>query len=197
MYSLQTSVDINGHEYMITDNGDFRMVLDCFSALGDEKLSEDYRVLASLLIFYNELNSFEDLTECQDDLEELVKGMYKFFNCGQDKSPGAETGHNLIDWDGDSQMICSAINNVAKMEIRALPYLHWWTFIGYYSSVGESVLSTVVSIRHKIVTHRKLEKWEKDFKKDNPDYFHWKSNSVQDREMEDLIRELWNQGGEN
>ena len=86
MYSLQTSVDINGHKYNITDNGDFRMVLDCFSALGDEKLSEDYRVLASLLIFYNELNSFDDLAKHQDDLEELVKGMFKFFNCGQDPS---------------------------------------------------------------------------------------------------------------
>jgi hypothetical protein len=180
---------------MITEDGDFRMVLDCFSALGDEKLGEDYRVLAALLIFYNELNSFDDLALCSEDLEELVNGMYKFFNCGQDKSPGAETEHTLIDWDGDSQMICSAINNVAKLEIRSLPYLHWWTFMGYYGSVGESVLSTVVGIRNKIVKHKKLEKWEQEFKKSNPSYFHWKSTSVKDRETEDLIRELWNQGG--
>lgn len=196
MYSLQTSVDINGHNFTITHNGDFRMVLDCFDALGDEKMSEDYRVLACLLIFYNELNSFDDLNKYQNYLKELVENMYKFFNCGQEKSPGAETGRNLIDWSGDSQMICSAINNVAKMEIRSLPYLHWWTFMGYYSSVGESVLSTVVSIRNKIVRHKKLEKWEKEFKKDNPEYFHWKSSTVTDRETEDLIRELWNQGGE-
>lgn len=196
MYSLQNSVEVNDHIYTITNNGDFRMVLDCFNALGDEELSEDYRVLACLLIFYNELNSFDDIRENEDDLEKLVTDMYKFFNCGKDKSPGAETSHNLIDWDEDSQMICSAINNVAKVEIRSLPYLHWWTFMGYYSSVGESVLSTVVSIRNKIVTHKKLEKWEKEFKRDNPNYFHWKSNSVQDREMENLIRELWNQGGE-
>lgn len=196
MYSLQTSVDINDHNYTITNDGDFRMVLDCFSALGDEELSEDYRVLACLLIFYNELNSFEDIMDCEDDLEELVKNMYKFFNCGQNKSPGAETQRNLIDWVEDSQMICSAINNVAKIEVRSLPYLHWWTFMGYYSSIGESVLSTVVSIRHKIITHKKLEKWEKDFKKDNPSYFHWKSSTVADREVENLVRELWNQGGE-
>jgi hypothetical protein len=172
------------------------MVLDCFSALGDEKLSEDYRVLACLLIFYNELNSFEDINENQDYLQDLVKSMYNFFNCGQKESPGAVTGHVLIDWEGDSQMICSAINNVAKLEVRSLPYLHWWTFMGYYTSVGESVLSTVVGIRNKIAKHKKLEKWEKEFKRDNPDYFHWKSTTVSDREAEDLIRELWNKGGE-
>lgn len=196
MYSLQTSVVIGDKEFHITNDGDFRMVLDCFSALGDEEMSEDYRVLASLLIFYNEFNSVDDIMKYENDLEQLIKEMYKFFNCGQDKSPGAEMNRVLIDWDKDSQIICSAINHVANTEIRASKYLHWWTFMGYYISVGESVLSTVVGIRNKIVTHKKLEKWEKDYKKDNPEYFVWKSTTVQDRDTENLIRELWNQGGD-
>ena len=64
--------------------------------------------------------------------------------------------------------------------------------MGYYLSIGESVLATVVSIRNKIVTHQKLEKWEKEFKRDNPEYFIWRSSSVDDREAEKLIKELWN-----
>lgn len=192
MYELPTSVCVNDKKFHIRNNGDFRMVLDCFNALGDEELGEDYRVLASLIIFYNELNSLDDCMKYSDYLEELTTKMYWFFNCGQKESPGAQTSKILIDWDGDSQIICAAVNNVANVEIRALPYLHWWTFMGYYLSIGESVLATVVSIRNKIVTHKKLEKWEKEFKRDNPEYFIWRSSSVDDREAEKLIKELWN-----
>ena len=93
-------------------------------------------------------------------------------------------------------MICAAVNNVAKTEIRAIPSLHWWTFLGYYMSVGESVLSTVVGIRDKLLKHKKLEKWEQDFKKSNPKYFVWKKSTVQDREAENLIKQIWNKGGD-
>lgn len=192
MYELPTSVRVNDKEFHIRNNGDFRMVLDCFNALGDEELGEDYRVLASLIIFYNELNSLEDCEKYLDYLEELTVKMYWFFNCGQKESPGAQTSKILVDWDGDSQIICAAVNNVSNVEIRALSYLHWWTFMGYYLSIGESVLATVVSIRNKIVTHQKLEKWEKEFKRDNPEYFIWRSSSVDDREAEKIIKELWN-----
>lgn len=196
MYKLQTSVDVNGVQYNITDDGDFRMVLDCFKALTDEELSEDCRVLASLLIFYNEFKCLDDLQENGDILDELVRGMFRFINCGQDQSPGAHMSRAVIDWDKDEQMICAAINNVANTEVRASDYLHWWTFMGYYMSVGESVMSTVVSIRNKLIKHKKLEKWERDFKRDNPEYFIWKSSSVEDREAENLVRELWGKGGE-
>lgn len=196
MYQLQTSVVIEDMQFHIRNNGDFRMVLDCFKALNDETMSEDLRVLASLLIFYNEFDSYMSLIPYEMYLGDLVKEMYKFFNCGQDESPGAHTQHALIDWDKDEQIVCSAVNNVANQEIRSLEYLHWWTFIGYYMAVGESVLSTVVSIRDKITKHKKLDKWEQDFRRDNPDYFNWKSTSVQEREVENLVMELWNQGGE-
>ena len=192
MYALQTTVEVAGREFHITNNGDFRMVLDCFSALGDEQLSEDYRVLASLLIFYNEFDDMADLMEYQDYLEPLVKEMYKFFNCGSESNPGAVADRPLIDWEGDSQMISSAVNNVANKEIRAVEYMHWWTFMGYYMSVGESVLATVVGIREKVVHGKKLEKHEQEFRKKNPEYFIWKSSTVSEREADALIRELWN-----
>ena len=56
MYELPTTIEVKGRQFNIRNSGDFRMVLDCFSALQDEELSEDYRVLACLLIFYNEFN---------------------------------------------------------------------------------------------------------------------------------------------
>ncbi len=197
MYQLQKSVIIDNLQFNIRNDGDFRMVLDCFKALTDETMGEDLRVLASLLIFYNELDCYADLYKYNEEIaRKLVEEMYRFFNCGQDKSPGVRTDHNLIDWEKDEQIVCASINAVANQEVRALPYVHWWTFMGYYMGVGESVLSTIVSIRDKIVRHKKLEKWEQEFKRNNPEYFNWKSTSVKDREVENLVRELWNQGGD-
>lgn len=194
-YILPTSVEVEGIQYDITNNGDFRMVLDCFDALGDEELSEDFRVLTSVLIFYNKFETLDDLPEDTAIVEGLIRQMFWFFNCGQDEDYGSRTKRPLIDWHKDSQMICSAINKVANMEVRALPELHWWTFMGYYMSVGESTLATVVSIRDKLVNNKKLEKWEREFKRDNPDYFVWNSSTVADRAAEEWVSEIWNSGG--
>jgi hypothetical protein len=120
--------------------------------------------------------------------------MYKFINGGEEQSPGAERDVTLVDWEQDSQLVCAAINNVANQEIRSVEYLHWWTFLGYYMSIGQSVLSTVVSIRDKIAHHKKLEQWEKDFKKNNPKYFVWRQ-TAQEQDLNNLVRDIWNKGG--
>jgi len=194
MYRLPTKVIAGDLEFNIRERGDFRMVLDCFKALQDEELSEDYRVLASLLIFYNEFNDLDDLREYEPQLNDLVKEMYKFINGGEDNSPGAERDVSLVDWEQDSQIVCAAVNNVANQEIRSVEYLHWWTFLGYYMSVGQSVLSTVVGIRDKIAHHKKLEQWEKDFKKNNPKYFVWRQ-TAKEQDLNNLVRDIWNKGG--
>ena len=82
MYSLPTTIiTSNGKEHKISKNGDFRIVLECFEAINDSELSEDERVLASLLIFYNEFSDFDDiLTLHQDELSELIIKMFEFIN---------------------------------------------------------------------------------------------------------------------
>ena len=192
MYDLPTSIIVGDKEFNIREAGDFRVVLDCFSALGDIEMGENFRVLASLIIFYEDFTeeSVSEFTE--EELTELVKEMYKFFNCGQEDE--GTNSPKLIDCDKDSQMIMSAINNVAGKEVRAEKYIHWWTFIGYYMSIGESVLATVVSIRNKILKGEKLEKWEQKFRTENPNYFNWNSKSIEEQELDELVHELWNKG---
>ena len=193
MYELPTSIQIEDRQYQITNNGDYRVILDCFSALSDSELSEDEQVLASLLIFYNDFSDLEDINK--DDMEQLVKEMFKFFNCGQEDTIGANAGGQVIDWEKDSNIVTAAVNNVAGTEIRSLPYLHWWTFMGYYMSVGESVLATVVGIRNKLNKGKELEKWEKEFKQENPQYFNWKKKSKEELDLDDYVKNLWNNGG--
>lgn len=196
MYTLPTTVKIRDNDFKIRNKGDFRMVLDCFNALQDANLTQQERVISSLIIFYDDVHSYEDLCvlfKDDEDLKLAIEKMYEFFNCNQ-KEVGAKQNYKLIDWDNDSQIICSAINNVANIEIRSLEYLHWWTFMGYYISIGESVLSTVVGIRHKIATGKKLEKYEKDFKKDNPNYFNFDYRTSEQREEDAKFRAMWEGG---
>lgn len=194
MYEIPTQIKVNDKTYAIRNRGDFRMVLDCFNCLADEELTKEERLVGCLIIFYEDLNSIDDVLKI--DVESAVEEMYKFFNCGQLESSTPVQNYKLIDWEQDSQMICSAINKVAGKEIRFEPYLHWWTFMGYYSSVGESMLSTVVSIRYKMARGKKLEKYETEFKRENPQYFVWNSKTVEQKEADALVKELWNSGKE-
>lgn len=191
MYSLQTTISVNQASFGITDKGDFRMVLDCFKALNDDDLSDEEKIYASLMIFYEDINGFDDLRRYGDILPTLQQEMMKFFNGGEDEPQGAKSNYKLIDWDKDSNLICSAINNVAKTEIRALEYLHWWTFLGYYMSVGESALATVVNIRRKIAEGQKLEDYEKKFRTKNPEYFNIDLRSREQKEADDYVKGLW------
>ena len=197
MYELQTSVEVGGNEYRITNDGDYRMVLDCFNVLNDEELNDYERMIACAIIFFVDFDSVDDLARLSsEEYTDLVNQMFLFFNCGEDKSSGMNMPYKLIDWEQDSQLIISAINNVSGKEIRAERYIHWWTFMGYYMAIGDCPLSNIVNIRHKIAKGKKLEKYESEFRRDNPQYFTWNSVSVQQKADDEYIRQLWNNGGE-
>ena len=193
MYELPTSVTVDDTEYNIRCAGDFRMVLDCFSALNDIEMGEDYRILASLIIFYEDFNSIEDISEVDSDvLNILIEEMMLFFNCGVEEEE--QNLPKLVDWDTDANIIIAAVNNVAGKEIRLEEYIHWWTFVGYYMSIGDSVLATVVGIRNKIIKGKKLDKWEQEFKAEHKKYFEWNRKTTEERELDNLVHELWNSG---
>ena len=194
MYDLATSITVSGKKYHITNDGDFRVILDCFEALNDEELSKEEKVIACLIIFYEDFD-IDTICNLGQDLETAVREMYKFFNCGEEESVGMTTPHQLIDWNKDSQLIMSAVNNVAGKEIRAEKYVHWWTFIGYYMAIGDCPLANIVSIRNKIVSGKKLEKYEREFKQHNPQYFIWDAKTVEEKEADKLAREIWNSQG--
>ena len=72
-----------------------------------------------------------------------------------------------MDWDQDAPLIVPAINKVLGGEVRAMPYLHWWTFVGAYMEIGEGVFSSALAIRQKKAKHKKLEKYEQEFYREN------------------------------
>lgn len=191
MYDIPTEILIGEQSYPITNKGDYRTILGCFAVLEDPELTKEERILNCLMIFYEDIDDVRDLYKISD-LETAVKEMFKFFNGGSEQAVGAAVKHKVIDWEQDSQMICSAVNNVAHTEIRSEPYIHWWTFLGYYMAIGESPLSTVVAIRDKILKGKKLEKHEQEFRRNNPQYFIWNSKTIEEQEMDAFVRDLWN-----
>ncbi len=66
-------------------------------------------------------------------------------------------------------MIVADVNKVAGVEVRAVEFLHWWTFMAYFHAIGEGQLSTLVSIRDKLRRGKKLEKWEQEYYRKNKD----------------------------
>ena len=192
MYELPTTVVINDTVYTIREKGDYRMVLDCFQVLNDVELSDKERIIACLIIFYEDFNDVESVLDLDSETtESLIDNAFLFFNCGQKHTPG-EMNYKTLDWEQDAQLISSAVNKVANKEVRAEQYLHWWTFMGYFNAVGESALATVVGIRDKILKNKKLEKYERQFRQDNPHYFMWDSRTLKQKEDDELLNQLWN-----
>ena len=170
------------------------MVLDCFAILNDVELTDSERKLACLLVFIQDFNTLEDvLSISEDELALLINNIFLFFNCGQSDT-GPRMNYRVIDWEQDSQLISAAVNKVAGKEIRAEQYIHWWTFMGYFNTIGEGALSTIVGIRNKIARGKPLEKHERVFRMENPQYFNWDMRTLQQKEDDELLNQIWNRG---
>lgn len=168
-YSLPVTIDAGGQELPIRNKGDWRMCIDVNLALTDILLDDQERFIAALIIFYD-----YPIDEIKD-VNSAAEGMVQFLSAGIPDDGVSRP--SVIDWEDDASMIVSGINSVIGREVRAEPYMHWWTFIAAYMAIGDSTLATVVGIRDKIANHKKLEKHEEEFRRKNPGYFRHKRQS--------------------
>lgn len=169
-YTLPDSLVIHGKEYELRT--DFRAVLDILRLSEDGALEEEgeepltprekdwVRIQASLMIAFPQWKEIPS-----EDYGEALTKLYEFIDCGV-RNEG-DNKPPLMSWSGDAPLLIPAVNAVAGREVRALPYLHWWTFLGYYMEIGESLFSQVLSIRRKKAEHKKLDDWEARFYKEN------------------------------
>lgn len=155
-WGLPAEAVIGGKTYPI--HGDFRDILEIFSYFEDPELPEYLRWQIALALFYEgEIP--------QEHQQEAIEYLGSFINCGRQEE--AKPGPKLLDWEQDALTIVADVNKVAGQEIRALPFVHWWTFMAWFHAIGEGQLSTIVSIRDKLRRGKKLEQWEKDFYREN------------------------------
>ena len=155
-WRLPQTAEIGGSVYKL--NTDFRDILEIMGYLDDPDKPEYLRWQIALALFYE-----GDIPPAHQ--QEAMEHLAAFISCGE--AENAKPGPKLLDWDQDALAIVADVNRVAGTEIRALPYLHWWTFLSYFHAIGEGQLSMLVSIRDKLRKGKKLEKWERDFYREN------------------------------
>ena len=160
-WDLPIAVKIDGIEYKITNQCDYRMVLDVICALNDNELSEEQKVRTALYIFY------EDISNCSN-VEKAVKEMYKIISYGEESEEQGESKPRLMDWEHDFPQIAPPVSRVLGYDVRTPgKYCHWWSLLGAYYEIGECQFSTVVSIRSKRAKGKPLDDWEREFYKEN------------------------------
>ena len=187
-WEFPTSLNIGGIDYEIRT--DYRAVLDLLTALNDEELTDaDPQIEAymkSRVILEIMFPQCDDIPE--EYMQEALDRVVEFIDMGiteDSKKP------KTMDWEQDAPILIPAINKVLNCEIRAQKYMHWWTFLGAYMEIGESLFSNIIHIRQKKAKGKKLEKWEQDFYKENKSLIDFKQKSQRSEEEKEMLRDYF------
>ena len=157
---LPQTLNINGRAYKI--RSDYRDILQIIAAFGDKELSDEEKAYVCLKRLFIAMESIP-----KSDYQDAYEAAVTFIECHiSDRKPSPK----VVNWEKDEQLIFPAINKVSGMEVRAVPYMHWWTFLGYFQSIDrEDIWGFILTIRQKRAKGKKLEKYEKDFLNANRD----------------------------
>lgn len=154
---LPQTLKVCNKDYEI--RSDFRDILRIIMAYNDKDLSDQEKVFVCLHRIYKDL---ESMPRNKETYAAAIKAATEFIECHiSDDKPSPK----VVNWEKDEQLIFPAINSAAGvLDVRDLPYLHWWTFLGYFQSIDrDSLWGIVLTIRQKKAMHKKLEKYEQEF----------------------------------
>lgn len=161
-YDLPVSVEIDGQQFKIRENCDYRIVLRCINALNDDDLTDEQKIQCAIIIFYEDYDLITNLQKATEEMFRII---------GYDEPQEAGTQKpQLMDWNKDFRQLAPPISRIIGYDIRTPgKYTHWWTLVGGYMEIGECTFATIVSIRAKKQKGKKLEKWEEEFCREHYD----------------------------
>lgn len=188
---LPQTLNVLNTEYEIRT--DYRDVLKIIVAYNDKDLSDEEKVFVCLSRIYKDFNR---MPRDKDTYMAAVKAATEFIEC---RLSNDKPSPKVVNWEKDEQLIFPAINKAAGMEIRAVPYLHWWTFLGYFQGIDRDDLwGVVLTIRQKKAKGKKLEKYEKEFVASNRELCsmeYLKDKQTPEDAMRELYEKLLKEGG--
>lgn len=153
---LPTTLEVCGKSYPV--RSDYRNVLQIISAYNDKELSDKEKAFVCIRRLYERP---DEIPQTKESYTEALREATRFIECRQSAD---KPGPRVVNWEKDEQLIFPAINKVAGMEVRLVPYMHWWTFLGYFQSIDrEDLWGFVLTLRQKKAKRKKLEKHEKEF----------------------------------
>lgn len=172
--SLPMALTVGGEEKAI--RSDYRPALDCFLALTDPELDEYNRAMELLDILY-----VDDIEP--EDAQKAIDQALWYLNGGESDRDTKQP--RVVAWEQDFNLIAAPISKIVGQDIRGMEYMHWWTFLQCYSSIGDCLFAQVVSIRDKKARGKKLSKEDREFYRRNRDIIDIKTK-VTDAEAEIL-----------
>ena len=147
MFDLQQTVTVDGKKFKVRT--DFRVILEIFVMLNDPDLDDGDKTEALMQMFY---------IKRPHDTEKAIQAFVNFI---EPRKPSGSKGAGLVNWEADFDLIAAAVNHVLGTECRALTYLHWHSFLGAYMEISpDSLFTRVLSIRDKLKSGKRMEKWE-------------------------------------
>ena len=158
LWSLPTQATLGGKPY--PHRWDYRTALDILAILNDRSPPIPVRWYRALARFYEEPISY-------GIHREAMAYLARFLTMDQPET----VQEPLVDWQADAPEILEGINAVAGRDIRRDPDIHWWTFLGWYHSIGDGRLANLVAIRSKRLRGEKLTAGEQEFIRRNPHKF--------------------------
>lgn len=178
-YTLPTAVTLDGVEYAI--NSDYRDILNIFEAMAEAvELTDEERAVLVLGLFYPEYEKIPPYL-----YTEALKECFLFINGGEQETP--KKTPKLVDWAQDIPYIIAPINRVMGTEVRAVEYMHWYTFLSAYMEIGDCLFAQIVRIRNLKAKGKKLSKEDAAWYRDNRELVDMKQHLTPAEE--ELLRE--------
>ncbi len=182
---LPKTLNVCGKSYKIRT--DYRNILRVFEAFADDNLNETDKMLVCLRRLYVDFKGLP-----RDSFKEAYAQARWFIACG--KMDEKQAPVRTFNWVKDEPILFPAVNKAAGMEVRAVPYLHWWTFMGYFESIdSESLFGTVLYLRQKRAKGKKLEKHEREFVNNNKALMALDVASAKPKTAEEKLLEMFNE----
>lgn len=156
--TLPYSVTLGDIEYKL--NTDYHICLIIMEAMEDEDLSDYEKANIILKLLYKDCDSIpvEYISDAYAAAVDFLNGHQEYKESG--------SGKPVFSWIQDANLIFPELNKIAGKELRDENVrMHWFTFLGYFSSIPECMFTNIVSIREKLNSGKKLEKYEKELLK--------------------------------
>ena len=167
MWELPKTITIDGKDYRITDDCDYRVILDCWKSLKNNDLAPIERTTEALFIFCDDFVAISQLGA--DGYNEATKQMFDIID-GDSKTHSIKStqyAKPIVDFEKDFPLIVSALLPILNYDIREVKYLHWWTFLSAFREIKDGVYGEVLRIRLKNAKGITLDKDEQKFYREN------------------------------
>lgn len=156
LWSLPRQAVIGGQTYALCT--DFRRILRIIECLQRRDLPSFLSWQVALRLFYKQPIPPAQQSSAMEYLARFISG-----------GTQPKASRRQLDWQQDAEAIIADVNRVAGKELRQEPYVHWWTFLSYFHSVGEGQLSFLVQLREKLRRGEKLLPHEQEFYRQYPE----------------------------